>query len=296
MQKNQTAYYRTLGVNREATQEEISKAYRTLAMKLHPDRPGGSMEKFQLLQRAYEVLGNEFSRSNYDAELQRRKSKRIGFKRPPDLDGVLMPVYYKLANGDLYTFETAVSQMGCTFRHGDIISFGEKMGCFVGLAGDDFYYWRREGSNHATKLCQRGSFGVGSVNLVMRANLQNYNISQLRTLADAPLGRYRPTSPGPTTKAATPKAADCSTTRTNKWATTTPRKGDLRSECELARLAITRQVEQRRFEKNVRALLKKEREARECIDEVCKATMEDCRVEFEEALKQKIVTAKTRRS
>jgi len=45
-------YYSTLGVNRNATADEIKKAYRSLAMKHHPDR-GGDANKFKEVEEAY---------------------------------------------------------------------------------------------------------------------------------------------------------------------------------------------------------------------------------------------------
>ncbi len=45
-----------LGVSREATLEEVTKAYRSLAQKLHPDRPTGDAEQFRKLQVAYDAL------------------------------------------------------------------------------------------------------------------------------------------------------------------------------------------------------------------------------------------------
>ncbi len=62
-------YYKILGVNKKATQAEIKKAYRKLAMKYHPDKNQGntkSEEKFKEISEAYEVLGKEESRSKYD--------------------------------------------------------------------------------------------------------------------------------------------------------------------------------------------------------------------------------------
>ena len=48
--------YTTLGILPGAPQDEIKKAYRKLALKLHPDKPEGNTEKFQKLQNAYEAL------------------------------------------------------------------------------------------------------------------------------------------------------------------------------------------------------------------------------------------------
>ncbi len=62
-------YYKILGVEKDATQEEIKKAYRKLAMKHHPDKnPGNKQaeEKFKEITEANEVLGNPDKRKKYD--------------------------------------------------------------------------------------------------------------------------------------------------------------------------------------------------------------------------------------
>ena len=62
-------YYRTLGLNRNATQEEIKKAYRGLALKYHPDRnpKDGDAEKiFKEIGGAYAVLSDPEKRRTYD--------------------------------------------------------------------------------------------------------------------------------------------------------------------------------------------------------------------------------------
>jgi molecular chaperone DnaJ len=59
-------YYKILGVEKNAGQEEIKKAFRKLAHKFHPDKDGGSEEKFKEINEAYQVLGNEGKRKQYD--------------------------------------------------------------------------------------------------------------------------------------------------------------------------------------------------------------------------------------
>ena len=49
-------YYQILGVDRNATEKEIKKAYRKLALENHPDKPTGNEEKFKKISEAYEVL------------------------------------------------------------------------------------------------------------------------------------------------------------------------------------------------------------------------------------------------
>ena len=78
-------YYKIMGVDRKATQEEIKRAYRKLARKYHPDvsKEAGAEAKFQDLGEAYEVLKDPEKRAAYDqlgsnwSAQQDRKSTRL---------------------------------------------------------------------------------------------------------------------------------------------------------------------------------------------------------------------------
>jgi len=58
-------YYKILGVSRDASEEEIKRAYRKLAQKYHPDK-GGDEKKFKEINEAYEVLSDKQKRAQYD--------------------------------------------------------------------------------------------------------------------------------------------------------------------------------------------------------------------------------------
>ncbi|HNA16912.1 MAG TPA: DnaJ domain-containing protein, partial [Ferruginibacter sp.] len=62
-------YYEILGVSKGASQDEIKKAYRKVAMQYHPDRNPGDKtaeEKFKEAAEAYEVLSDSDKRAQYD--------------------------------------------------------------------------------------------------------------------------------------------------------------------------------------------------------------------------------------
>src|SRR4029453_10528342 len=62
-------YYQVLGVPKNASATEIKKAYRKLAQKFHPDRNRGNKEaeeRFKEISAAYDVVGDEEKRKQYD--------------------------------------------------------------------------------------------------------------------------------------------------------------------------------------------------------------------------------------
>lgn len=59
-------YYKILGIEKTASHDEVKKAFRKLAHQYHPDKETGNEEKFKEINEAYQVVGNEAKRKQYD--------------------------------------------------------------------------------------------------------------------------------------------------------------------------------------------------------------------------------------
>jgi curved DNA-binding protein len=95
----ETDYYKLLGINKNASKDNIKKAYRKLAMKYHPDHTKGDKsaeEKFKKISEAYAVLSDEEKRKQYDtfgsAGFQQRYSQEDIFKGF-DFDSILNDLF-----------------------------------------------------------------------------------------------------------------------------------------------------------------------------------------------------------
>lgn len=84
------SYYNELGVSKDASQEEIKKAFRKLSIKHHPDKPTGDEEKFKKINEAYQTLGDEGKRREYDFQ-QAGGGMPRGMPFPGNMGGMGIP-------------------------------------------------------------------------------------------------------------------------------------------------------------------------------------------------------------
>ena len=117
-------HYDTLGISESASQDEIKKAYRKLANQHHPDK-GGNTTQFQKIQSAYDAIGDEQRRAQYDAE-------RRG------MGGFRFTVNGQEANGMPHEMEEMLRNFGFGF------SFGPG---FASHGGDPFAQFRQPRRN-----------------------------------------------------------------------------------------------------------------------------------------------------
>ena len=93
-------YYEILGINKNASEDEIKKAYRKLAMKYHPDKNPNNKEaeeKFKKINEAYEILSDKEKRKKYD--LYGKDFNNVSNISPEDI----FKTFFNL-NGDFFNF------------------------------------------------------------------------------------------------------------------------------------------------------------------------------------------------
>jgi hypothetical protein len=80
--EQQRDYYSILGINADASEDEIRRAYRAKARQLHPDL-GGSPDEMKLINEAYDLLTDPDARKAHDRELVARYTGRISWQPQP---------------------------------------------------------------------------------------------------------------------------------------------------------------------------------------------------------------------
>ena len=108
MSKTQRDYYEVLGVNREASAEELKKAYRKLAIKYHPDKNPGNREAeehFKEVSEAYDVLSDTDKRHKYDRFGHQASGMGGGGFQHQDLDEALRSFMGNFGGGGGSIFE-----------------------------------------------------------------------------------------------------------------------------------------------------------------------------------------------
>ncbi|WP_456405281.1 DnaJ C-terminal domain-containing protein [Thiolapillus sp.] len=138
-------YYEVMGVKRDATQDEIKRAYRKLARKYHPDvsKEADAEEKFKRLGEAYEVLKDPEKRAAYD---QLGKNWKAGedFHPPPDWDAG-----FEFSGGGFTGAGGADAQAYSDFFES---LFGQRTGGFGGSAGASQRGFHMRGQDHHAKV------------------------------------------------------------------------------------------------------------------------------------------------
>lgn len=124
-------YYEILGIAKGASDDEIKRAYRRLAQKHHPDKPGGDEKKFKEINEAYQVLSDKQKRSQYDQYGQTFEQAQAqggggfgGFNGFRDFSGFADA--FRGANGEEINFEFGGEGFGDIFS--DIFGGGGRRG------------------------------------------------------------------------------------------------------------------------------------------------------------------------
>ncbi|MEC5162780.1 MULTISPECIES: DnaJ C-terminal domain-containing protein [unclassified Janthinobacterium] len=119
-------YYKTLGLEKAATEDEIKKAYRKLIRKYHPDvsKEADADKRTKELNEAYGVLGDADKRAAYD-ELGRGQRPGQPFRTPPDWPSGFDPSGRTGAAGDDDFFSDLFAHLGGRRRGGGAAARGE---------------------------------------------------------------------------------------------------------------------------------------------------------------------------
>jgi len=140
-------YYRVLGVERSAGQEDIKKAYRRLARKFHPDvsKEANAEERFKEVAEAYEVLKDPKKRAAYDQLGTWQPGQE--FRPPPDWDQQFRKFQFDLGGRDGGDFSDFFSELfgmgrGAAARGGRFAMRGQDLEASVELSLEEALHGR----------------------------------------------------------------------------------------------------------------------------------------------------------
>ena len=215
--RHQITLYDTLGIERDATEQEIRAAFRKLAMKNHPDRFAGDQraaaeEKFQGITEAFNVLSHPESRAKYDQEIA-QGSESKGMDRREIARRLAAKGSQALREGDV---KEALEDLKMAIDHDDECSrahyfYAVGLGKIVGRERDALRHAERAATlepNNATMKAEAAvlSLAAGMKSRALRLAQQaldldptNVKASQVLQQAEAPaksggeglLGRFR---------------------------------------------------------------------------------------------------------
>ncbi len=154
-------FYAILGVKRNASEVEIKKSYRALAMKHHPDANNGdprAEERFKGIVQAYDVLSKSTERSKYDRVrmVVSRTTRVEGFRKHTATAAVYRPVYRPPLRGK--DFETSVVLSTKEARRGVTIPVETSE---LGRMSRTVFVRVPPGVANGQRLCIKGRGGYG---------------------------------------------------------------------------------------------------------------------------------------
>lgn len=122
-------YYKVLGVNKDASSEEIKKAFRKKAHEYHPDKPTGNEAKFKEINEAYQALGDPSKRTQYD---------QFGSNFEQARGGSGFNGFSGFSQGGSGNYEFDLNDLGDIFGgFGDMFGFGDGRGKNKTRQGND---------------------------------------------------------------------------------------------------------------------------------------------------------------
>lgn len=99
-------HYETLNISKNADRDEIRKAYKSKAGKLHPDREGGDSEEFKKVNHAYSVLFDPERKSLYDLTGSDEKPKDLMTEASKNLGNIFLKIVSEERKGDIVEIVT----------------------------------------------------------------------------------------------------------------------------------------------------------------------------------------------